>query len=53
MKLHVYIFRHGETYYNRSKRFTGWVNSRLTSDGVKQSKLVAEKMRDKIFKIAF
>jgi 2,3-bisphosphoglycerate-dependent phosphoglycerate mutase len=49
----VYIFRHGETYYNRSKRFTGWVNSRLTSKGISQIKVVAEKLRDIKFQVAF
>ena len=53
MKLHIYIFRHGETYYNRSKRFTGWVNSRLTPKGIKQSNVIAEKLRTKKFQIAF
>jgi len=53
MKLHIYIFRHGETYYNRSKRFTGWVNSRLTPKGNKQSNVIAEKLRTKNFQIAF
>jgi len=53
MKLHIYIFRHGETYYNRSKRFTGWVNSRVTSEGIKQANLIAQKLREKAFRIAF
>jgi 2,3-bisphosphoglycerate-dependent phosphoglycerate mutase len=53
MKLHIYIFRHGETYYNRSKRFTEWVNSRLTPKGNKQSNVIAEKLRTKKFQIAF
>jgi len=53
MKHHIYLFRHGETFYNRSKRFTGWQNSRLTPKGIKQSKLIAEKLKDKTFRIAF
>ena len=53
MEFHIYIFRHGETYYNRSKRFTGWVNSRLTSKGIKQSNVIAEELRKKTFQIAF
>ena len=53
MKLHIYIFRHGETNFNRSKRFTGWVNSRLTPEGIEQAKLIAEKLRKKAFQIAF
>jgi len=53
MKLHIYIFRHGETYYNRSRRFTGWANSRLTPKGIKQSNVIAQKLRKKTFQIAF
>jgi len=53
MKLHIYVFRHGETYYNRSRRFTGRVNSRLTPKGIKQSNVIAEKLRKKTFQIAF
>jgi len=53
MKLHIYIFRHCETYYNRNKRFTGWLNSRLTPKGTKQSNVIAEKLRKKTFQIAF
>ncbi len=53
MKLHVYVFRHGESSFNRSKRFTGWVNSRLTPKGIEQTNLIAEKLRNKKFQIAF
>ena len=53
MKRHIYIFRHGETYYNRSKRFTGWVDSRLTPKGIEQAKVITEKLRKKKFQIAF
>jgi 2,3-bisphosphoglycerate-dependent phosphoglycerate mutase len=53
MKLHIYIFRHGKTYFNRSKRFTGRVNSRLTINGIKQAKLIAEQLKAKKFQIAF
>jgi 2,3-bisphosphoglycerate-dependent phosphoglycerate mutase len=53
MKLHIYLFRHGETDFNRSKRFTGTVNSRLTSKGIDQANLIAEKLKEKTFQIAF
>ena len=53
MKLHIYIFRHGETNFNRSKRFTGLVNSRLTQKGIEQANLIAEKLRNKKFQLAF
>jgi len=53
MKLHIYIFRHGETNFNRSKRFTGLTNSRLTPEGIENTNLIAEKLRKKAFQIAF
>jgi len=53
MKIHIYIFRHGETNFNRSKRFTGWVNSRLTPKGIEQANLIAEILKEKTFQIAF
>ena len=53
MKLHIYIFRHGETNFNRSKRFTGRVNSRLTPEGIEHANLIAETLRKKSFQIAF
>ena len=53
MKLHIYLFRHGETYFNRSKRFTGRINSRLNPKGLKQANLIAEKLKEKKFQMAF
>jgi 2,3-bisphosphoglycerate-dependent phosphoglycerate mutase len=53
MKLHIYLFRHGETNFNRSQRFTGLVNSRLTPKGIEQANLIAEKLKEKTFQIAF
>jgi 2,3-bisphosphoglycerate-dependent phosphoglycerate mutase len=53
MKLHIYLFRHGETNFNRSKRFTGLVNSRLTPKGIEQANLIAEKLKEKTFQTAF
>jgi 2,3-bisphosphoglycerate-dependent phosphoglycerate mutase len=53
MKCHIYLFRHGETSFNRSKRFTGLVNSRLTPKGIEQANFIAEKLREKEFQMAF
>jgi 2,3-bisphosphoglycerate-dependent phosphoglycerate mutase len=52
-RLHIYIFRHGQTYFNRDKRFTGWKNSNLTPKGVEQARKVSEKLKDKKFEVAF
>ena len=53
MKLHIYLFRHGETNFNRSNRFTGMVNSRLTPKGIEQANWIAEILKEKTFQIAF
>ncbi|MFH0870267.1 MAG: histidine phosphatase family protein [archaeon] len=53
MKLHIYLFRHGQTYFNRDHRFTGWMDSRLTPQGVKNAKKVAQKLKDKRIDVAF
>ncbi len=33
MLLHLYIIRHGQTYFNRYNRLQGWSNSPLTEEG--------------------
>jgi len=53
MKLHIYIFRHGETYFNEEERFTGWIDSKLAPKGIEDARKIAEKMRKKKFQIAF
>ena len=53
MVCHIYLFRHGETFYNKSKRFCGRINSRLTELGKNQVKLLAKKLKDKKFDVAF
>ena len=53
MKLHIYIFRHGETYYNKEHMFTGFKDSKLTPLGIKQAKKIAEKLKNKKFQVAF
>jgi 2,3-bisphosphoglycerate-dependent phosphoglycerate mutase len=49
----VYIFRHGQTTFNRDKRFTGWLDSKLTPLGKKQAKIVAKKLKNKKFEVAY
>jgi len=53
MKLHIYLFRHGQTYFNRDKRFTGWKDSKLTPQGIKDAKKVANKLKNKKFQAAY
>src|SRR3989338_8978334 len=52
MKLHIYIFRHGQTYHNRNKVFTGWKNSKLTPLGKTQARKIGKKLARKEFGIA-
>ncbi len=53
MKLHIYLFRHGQTYFNRDKRFTGWKDSKLTKQGIKDAKKIAQKLKNKKFQVAY
>jgi 2,3-bisphosphoglycerate-dependent phosphoglycerate mutase len=48
----IYLFRHGQTYYNKNGWFTGWKESKLTPLGIKQAKIIAEKLKDKKFQVA-
>jgi 2,3-bisphosphoglycerate-dependent phosphoglycerate mutase len=52
-KLHIYIFRHGQTTYNRDGKFTGKDDPELTDFGVEEAKKIAEGLKDKKFQIAF
>lgn len=38
----VFFFRHGETYWNREKRYQGALNSSLTENGIEQIELVCK-----------
>jgi len=39
-KLKVYLFRHGKTVYNTKGIFTGWKDSKLTKEGIKNAKML-------------
>ena len=49
----IYIFRHGQTEFNRDNKFTGWLDPKMTEFGFEQSKIIAEKLKDKNFEIAY
>ncbi len=53
MKLHIYLFRHGQTIYNKNKWFTGWKDSRLTPLGKKQAQKIAKKLKNKKIDVAY
>ena len=50
--LKIYLFRHGQSRYNRSHRFTGTHDSKLTHKGKKHAKIIAEKLKNKTFEVA-
>ena len=53
MKLKIYIFRHGQTYYNKNHIFTGWKNSKLSPRGIKDAQKISDKLKNKKFQAAF
>jgi 2,3-bisphosphoglycerate-dependent phosphoglycerate mutase len=52
-KYYIYIFRHGQTYFNKNKMFTGFKDSKLTPLGIKQAHIISKKMKNKKFSVAF
>ncbi len=52
-ELKIYVFRHGQTFFNRDKIFTGWKDSKLTPLGIKQAKIIANKLKNKNINVAF
>ena len=53
MRHKIYLFRHGQTTYNRDARFTGWLDAPLTKTGINDAKIVAIRLKDKKFPVAF
>lgn len=51
--LKIYLFRHGQTVYNRDGKFTGKIDSKLTKTGINDAKIVAQRLSDKKFTVAF
>src|SRR3989338_2638883 len=49
----IYIFRHGQTFYNEKGIFTGWKDSKLSPKGKKSAKILVQKLKNKKFEIAF
>jgi len=49
----IYLFRHGQTEFNRDKIFTGWLDSKLTSLGIDQAKVIGNLLKDIKIDIAY
>lgn len=43
----LYIFRHGETYDNRRRVFSGRRDSKLTEEGIRQTQILTKKLKNK------
>lgn len=53
VKLKIYVFRHGQTKFNRDNKFTGFLDIGLTRAGKEDAKIVAERLWGKEFEAAF
>jgi 2,3-bisphosphoglycerate-dependent phosphoglycerate mutase len=51
-ELKIYLFRHGQSEYNRDHKFTGWDDAKLTSKGKRQARIIARKLKNKKFEVA-
>jgi len=49
----IYLFRHGQSEFNLSKTFTGWLDVKMTPLGIEQAKALGEMLKDKKFDIAY
>ncbi len=50
--LKIYLFRHGQTTFNRDGRFTGWMDSKLTVAGKRHALGIAKQLKDKHIDVA-
>lgn len=53
MKLKIYLFRHGMTQDNSDGAFSGWRDVPLNQRGIRDAKIVALRLKDKRFTLAF
>jgi len=49
----LYVFRHGQSFFNKKHYFTGWKDSKLTPLGVSQAKKIAGMLKGKKIDVAF
>jgi len=48
----IYLFRHGQTTFNRDGKFTGWMDSKLTAQGKRHALGIAKQLRNKKIDVA-
>jgi 2,3-bisphosphoglycerate-dependent phosphoglycerate mutase len=49
----IYLFRHGQTDFNRDQKFTGWLDSKLTDLGHQQAQVIVDLLTDKTINLAY
>lgn len=48
----IYLFRHGQSEFNLSKTFTGWLDAKLTPLGIEQAKALGVMLKNKKIDLA-
>lgn len=51
-KNYIYLFRHGKTDFNSRKIFTGWMDSKLTKEGIGNAKEISKILKNKKIDVA-
>jgi probable phosphoglycerate mutase len=41
----IFLVRHGETEWNRARRYQGWSDSPLTARGIAQAEAIGQRLR--------
>ena len=49
----IYLFRHGQSYYNKHHWFTGQIDSKMTRQGFKNAGKIAKKLKNKKIELAY
>ena len=53
MKFKIYLFRHGQSHYNKQQWFTGWIDSKMTRKGYENARNIAQKLKNKKIDVAY
>ncbi|MEM4605601.1 MAG: histidine phosphatase family protein [Candidatus Pacearchaeota archaeon] len=49
----IFVFRHGQTDFNRDSKFTGLFDAKLTKTGIEDARIVAERLKEEKMRLAF
>lgn len=49
----IYLFRHGQTDFNEQQKFTGWLDSQITPNGIISAQLISDQLRYTNLHIAY